>query len=446
MSVWLGLVLWVVTSCALHDPDPVNEPETAEQSDQGMAMGQGLGQDSQFEIGMLDAQGVSLSTPSVKGIDVSYYQGTINWTSVKNAGYSFAFARVSDGTGTIDSKFAANWSGIKSAGMVRGVYQFFRPNQDAAAQANLLLSKIGTLGAGDLPPVIDVEVTGGVSGSTVVSQVKIWLDIVRKATGKTPIVYTAKYFWDALPNTSSLGPVTLWVANWGVSSPALPNLWSTWTFWQYSATGSVPGISGDVDMDYFNGDITALKTLAGQSTPPPVYTTDFQKPFTRILQYKSPNMTGSDVKLMQLMYNDWAQSVGLSAITADGIFGNGTKNAVITFQSRNAISATGVADAKVLNKMIQLFTARNTYYAPYTRTLKVTSPLTYGSDVTYLQNAYNYWAGLNGKAKITADGYYGNGTKTAVTTFQNTETVLLGAPDGIAGIHTQRLLFIRSYH
>src|SRR3954466_14515605 len=72
--------------------------------------------------------------PTVKGIDVSVYQGTINWTAVKNDGVKYAVIRVSDGLNSIDSKFAANWSGAKTAGIKRGAYQFFRPSQDPIAQ------------------------------------------------------------------------------------------------------------------------------------------------------------------------------------------------------------------------------------------------------------------------------------------------------------------------
>src|SRR5579871_5288706 len=84
-----------------------------------------------------NAEDLSICSLSmVEGIDVSYYDGNVSWSSVRASGRQFAIARVSDGTGFMDPKFAANWSGIKAAGMVRGVYQFFRPEDDAVAQAN----------------------------------------------------------------------------------------------------------------------------------------------------------------------------------------------------------------------------------------------------------------------------------------------------------------------
>ena len=84
--------------------------------------------------------------PTVPGIDVSYYQEEVDWARVRGAGYVFAYARVSDGTGTLDSQFRANWLGIRNAGLIRGAYQFFRPRQDPTAQADLFLRVIDEAG------------------------------------------------------------------------------------------------------------------------------------------------------------------------------------------------------------------------------------------------------------------------------------------------------------
>ena len=84
------------------------------------------------------------SGPTVKGVDVSYYQGSIDWAAAKADGVEYAFVRVSDGTTFEDPKFDQNWQGTRDAGILHGAYQFFRPNEDAIAQADLLLSYIGT--------------------------------------------------------------------------------------------------------------------------------------------------------------------------------------------------------------------------------------------------------------------------------------------------------------
>ena len=200
---------------------------------------------------------------TLEGIDVSEFQGAINWGAVKGSGRAFAIARVSDGTGHLDPEFAANWSGIKNAGMIRGVYQFFRGSEDGVAQANLLLSNIGTLAADDLPPVADVEVSDGVSGSTLVANLAAWTARIQAATGRTPMIYSAPGFWNGLPSTGQFGNDVLWVANWQVTCPDTPTPWTKWDFWQYADNGTVPGISGAVDLDKFNGTAAQLGSAGG---------------------------------------------------------------------------------------------------------------------------------------------------------------------------------------
>lgn len=206
---------------------------------------------------------------TVRGIDVSVHNGHVDWGKVKGSGIVFAFARVSDGLNHPDTEFAANWAGIKAQGLVRGVYQYFRPGQDPLAQADLLLSKIGTLGAGDLPPVIDVETANGQPLGAVAPAVRAWVDRVKAKTGRDPIVYSASGFWNTLPNRSQFAPDTLWVANYGASCPSMPDSWSKWSFWQYSESGSVPGVSGGIDLDQFNGTLAQLQALATWTVSPP---------------------------------------------------------------------------------------------------------------------------------------------------------------------------------
>jgi len=198
----------------------------------------------------------------VQGIDVSEFQGSINWTAVKNAGIKFAFIRVSDGTYQ-DPNFASNWAGAKAAGILRGAYQFFRASDNPITIADQFLAKMGTLGDGDLPPTLDVEVTDGQSAATIRTNMEAWLAHVEQKTGRTPFIYVSPGFWPNLgsPNESHY---RLWVANWGVSCPSLPaGGWSTWQMWQKADNGSVAGISGAVDTDEFNGSLAQLQVIAG---------------------------------------------------------------------------------------------------------------------------------------------------------------------------------------
>jgi len=205
---------------------------------------------------------------TTKGIDVSKWQGTIDWAKVKNAGYAFAFIRVSDGANTVDSKFSSNWANAKAAGIIRGAYQFFRPGQSVTAQADLMISKLGPYQPGDLPPVIDVEDDAGLAPATVASRVRQWVDRVKGAVGVEPIVYTGKYFWrDEVGSPASFAPNALWIAQYTSLCPDIPGPWTRWTFWQYTDAGSVPGISGHVDTNRFNGSLAQLQAFA-QATPP----------------------------------------------------------------------------------------------------------------------------------------------------------------------------------
>jgi lysozyme len=201
-----------------------------------------------------------------QGADVSKWQGDFNWTA---AGVVFGFARVSDGLNYPDSWFDANWQKMKAAGILRGCYQFFRPAQDAVAQANMVVQKVGRLGTGDLPCVIDVEATDGQTPATVASRVQTWLDVVERGTGKKPIIYTGPYFWESNVRSTAFGGYPLWIAHYGPSCPSIPNGWSNWTFWQYCDGNTQYCSNGKGwDRNVFNGTLDELKGFAGQPAAP----------------------------------------------------------------------------------------------------------------------------------------------------------------------------------
>ena len=166
-------------------------------------------------------QAVCAPGTTVEGVDVSKWQSPPNtsqepdWPQVKAAGRGYAVARVSDGATYLDPNFDGNWAGIKAAGLVRGAYQFFRPSQDAVAQADLLLADVGALGPGDLAPTLDVEVTDGQSNATIANGIAQWTARIRQVTGLTPIIYTRATFWSQIGNPD-FSSNELWVAHWGV--------------------------------------------------------------------------------------------------------------------------------------------------------------------------------------------------------------------------------------
>ena len=222
--------------------------------------------------------------PTVEGIDVSYYQGTVNWPAVRAAGRRFGIARISDGTRFNDPTFQRNWVGMKDAGLIRGAYQFFRPGQDPIAQADMVVRAVGRLGAGDLPVVLDLEDSDGQSSATVMSRALAWIQRVEAGTGKRPILYTSVGYLDTVRGTAPLNGMTLWVANYGVACPYLPSGFSNWQFWQYTDRGRVSGVSGNVDANLFNGTYAQLEALANGGsvvTPPPAASTKVSLKWTR---------------------------------------------------------------------------------------------------------------------------------------------------------------------
>jgi lysozyme len=127
---------------------------------------------------------------TITGVDVSSYQGTVSWTQIKGSGRAFGIARISDGLSSVDTKFAQNWPAMKTAGIVRGSYQYFRPSQDAGLQAQLVLDKLAAAGGlkpGDLPPVLDLESADGLAPSIVVAKAKAWLAKIEAAIHVKPL-------------------------------------------------------------------------------------------------------------------------------------------------------------------------------------------------------------------------------------------------------------------
>jgi len=190
----------------------------------------------------------------LQGVDVSEYQRSIDWPSVASAGISFAYIRAGEGTSYVDPDYQRNWLGAKAAGITTGAYLFFHPSQDPIAQANLLVAELREVNFthGDLQPAIDVETTDNLPPDAVVAGLQSAVISVQSSIGTLPVIYASPSWWDAHVGSSAFTSDPLWVANWGVGSPSLPAVgWggNQWRIWQYSDAGSVPGISGAVDLD-----------------------------------------------------------------------------------------------------------------------------------------------------------------------------------------------------
>lgn len=195
----------------------------------------------------------------LQGIDVSHYQGTIDWNQVRSVGTQFAFIKALEGITSTDPEFPTNWRGAKAAGLLCGAYHFYWPGDDPNQQAEAFLS-IYQPSPGDLPPVLDIETTHDQSPSSVVQGIQVWLSAVEARVGVRPILYTDPSFWKSLGDPP-FGAYPLWVADYGVTSPTVPAGWANWTFWQTSQSGSVAGVPSTVDLDLFQGSLADLQAL-----------------------------------------------------------------------------------------------------------------------------------------------------------------------------------------
>lgn len=205
----------------------------------------------------------------LRGVDISKWQGDVNWNAIAGDGMSFAFVRVSDGINTKDQFFDKNWAEARDAGLYTGVYQFFRPNQNIRQQADYLLEKMGCdmtaktcpWTSMDLPPVIDVEHRpSGWSKTQMRNAIRAWIDRVEDF-GVEPIVYSGRYFWRDYVGSDEWADHPFWIAHYTNNCPNIPSHWQDWDFWQFTESGSVAGVSGGTDTNNFNGSIDMLKAL-----------------------------------------------------------------------------------------------------------------------------------------------------------------------------------------
>jgi lysozyme len=201
--------------------------------------------------------------PTTYGIDVSRFQGTIDWQKVADSGVKFAFIQISRSLTDVDAKFDYNWRRAKEVGILRGAYQRFHPGQDVIGQADLFLAKLGAPEPGDLPPMLDVEDSDGLGAAQIAAAVRTWMERVEPVVGKKPIIYTGFYFWRDSVGSADFAEHPLWIANYSATCPLVPDAWTRWTFHQYSSTVNVPGISENTtDVNKFNGTLAELQAMA----------------------------------------------------------------------------------------------------------------------------------------------------------------------------------------
>ncbi|MGW3073244.1 lysozyme [Kitasatospora sp. NPDC001132] len=210
----------------------------------------------------------SLAATQTPGLDVSSYQGNVNWSSVAANGAKFAYVKATEGTGYTNPSFAQQYNGSYNAGLIRGAYHFALPNASSGAtQANYFVSHGGGWSADGktLPPALDIEYNPygatcyGLSQSAMVNWIRDFSNTVHSRTGRYPTIYTTTNWWtQCTGNNGGFGTTNpLWIARYASSVGTLPNGWGYQTFWQFADAGTFPG-----DQNYFNGAADRLRALA----------------------------------------------------------------------------------------------------------------------------------------------------------------------------------------
>ena len=236
---------------------------------------------------LLSVSASDAATVRAKGLDVSSWNGAINWSKVSSAGYRFAFGKATEGTGYVDKTYTTNRNGSEGAGLVFGAYHFARPTgktlagatASAIKQANHFLAVAGPQ-PGELPPVLDLEVTGDLSKPRLLAWTLAWLGQIYARTGVEPFVYTSPLFWKGRLGDSTAAAVSgtrLWIAHWTSSSkPTVPaQNWSGkgWKFWQWTNCVAVPGVKHCTDGDRMNGTNPAVLAIQPYPAGPPLLST-----------------------------------------------------------------------------------------------------------------------------------------------------------------------------
>ena len=212
-------------------------------------------------VGPLDALSSDLPRPTdypIHGIDVSKFQGDIDWNAVAGSGVKFAWIKATEGGDNADARFQANWTGAKAAGVPRGAYHFVywcRPPMEEMAN----FEQNAPVEGDALPPVLDVEATPTsktchrhLTQEDAIAEMKVMLDEMERHYGKRPIIYTTVDFYQAILSDGAFMDYPIWVRSVKYQ-PSVKYGPRPWHFWQYQSDGSIAGIQAHVDRDAFFG-------------------------------------------------------------------------------------------------------------------------------------------------------------------------------------------------
>ena len=197
----------------------------------------------------------------VIGIDVSEFQGKVDWEEVEvleeKYPVQFVFIRATAGNDRVDGQFKKNWEGAKENKIMRGAYHYYRPNENSIEQANLFIKTV-KLQKGDLPPVLDIEkLPKNQPLDSLKKGLKRWLTKVEKHYQVRPIIYTGESYYDDFLK-EEFSEYLFWIANYNFYREKIED---DWLFWQFTEKASLPGVKHRVDVNIYNGDLEQLQFI-----------------------------------------------------------------------------------------------------------------------------------------------------------------------------------------
>ncbi len=204
----------------------------------------------------------------IHGIDASRWQGEIDWVTARRSGVSFAFLKATEGGDVLDPQFKSHWRAAKRAGVPRGAYHYYYFCRSAVEQARWFIRNVPRDSTA-LPHVLDMEwnprsrtCTKRPSGAKVRAEARRFLSILERHYGKRPVIYTTVDFYRDT-GIGGLAGTEFWLRS-VAGHPAQVYPGQHWTFWQYTGTGRVPGVAGDVDINVFAGSPDSWLDWRGQ--------------------------------------------------------------------------------------------------------------------------------------------------------------------------------------
>lgn len=211
----------------------------------------------------------------IHGIDVSKFQGDIDWNRVANSGVKFAWIKATEGGDHVDQRFQANWAAAKAAGVPRGAYHFVYWCRPPREEIDWFKENV-PVEADALPPVLDVEATPTsktckrhLTQAGAIRDMQIMLDEMERHYGKRPVIYTTVDFYQAILSDGAFSDYPIWVRSTKYH-PSVKYAGRDWRFWQYQSDGWVPGIDVKVDRDAFYGTHEQWAAFLGGSRGRPV--------------------------------------------------------------------------------------------------------------------------------------------------------------------------------